>query len=262
MWFKEKYIYIHKMTEIYKCSRCKCQKLAEFYSIKKNTGKRYKTCKKCMVRFKCEECDYKCSSKCELNVHIKKVHDKIKDHECKECDSKFSTGGDLNQHIKAVHNKIKDHECKKCDYKCSSGYDLNKHIKTCTGKRNISSGELMVINALKDLGFDENDEYNHDTSFSELTDWCNKSLRFDFRFLEHKTIIEYDGIQHFKPQRFGGMSQEKAEACFEQTKLNDKLKDDFCNEFGYKMIRISYKDFDKVLSILSEELFDIVDWCG
>ena len=59
------------MTELVKCSRCKCPKMLSLFEIRKNTGKRNKTCIECKVRYRCDKCDYTCSSKCDLQKHIK-----------------------------------------------------------------------------------------------------------------------------------------------------------------------------------------------
>ena len=59
-----------------------------------------------------------------------------------------------------------------------------------------------------------------------------------------------------------GMSQEQAEENFQKIVENDKLKDDFCKNNGYKMVRISYKDYPNILSILHGELLDIMDNVG
>ena len=77
-------------------------------------------------------------------------------------------------------------------------------------------------------------------------------------FINHKRVFEFDGIQHFIPQRFGGISEEN----FRKQQEYDKLKDDFCKENGYKMVRISYKDYPNILSILHAELMDIMDNIG
>ena len=143
-----------------------------------------------------------------------------------------------------------------------SKYNLQTHIKTCTGTRNISSGEYKVIKCLEELKLIENVDYQHNSSFSELTNYCKRTLRFDFLFTKHKIVIEYDGIQHFIPQRFGGMSEEQSKKCIDDLKTCDKLKDDFCRDNGYKMVRISYKDYPNILSILHGELMDIIDNIG
>lgn len=213
--------------------------------------------------YHCNICDYSCSINSHLQQHIKLVHDKIKDYHCNLCDKSFSTNGELKRHIKAVHDKIKDFHCDKCDYSCSTNGQLQRHIKTCTGKQTrFSSGEFQVNKALNELGFIENDDYIFNQTFHPLSQYANKNLRPDFRFINHKIILEYDGQQHFRSDFNFGASKEKSDENFKQIQINDKLKDDFCKDNEYKMIRISYKDFPNILSILSKELFDIVDWTG
>ena len=340
------------MSELQRCSMCKCMKLLSLFKVRENTGKLLKTCIKCCERFKCDKCDKKFSIISKLQRHINTVHYKIKDYECsydqcdskfsensdlqnhiksvhegrkdfectyEDCDSKFSCNGNLqrhikgyhegrkdfectyedcdskfsennnlqvhiksvhegrkdfkcdkcdrnytskshlHQHIKSVHDKIKDFECDKCDYKCSKLVHLQTHIKICTGKSNLSSGEFKVIECLKELGFYKDDDYIHNSTFPELTKYSGRHLRFDFCFINHKRVFEFDGEQHERAVCFGGISQEQAERNFKDLKECDKLKDDFCRENGYKMVRISYRDYPNILSILHCELLDIMD---
>ena len=46
---------------------------------------------------------------------------------------------------------------------------------------------------------------------------------------------------------------------FKDLQVTDTLKNEFCKKFNYKMIRISYKQFPEILSILHDELLDIVE---
>jgi hypothetical protein len=55
-----------------------------------------------------QKCDYVCSTNGSLKMHIKMVHDKIKDVKCDKCDYVCSTNGSLKMHIKVVHDKIRD----------------------------------------------------------------------------------------------------------------------------------------------------------
>jgi len=66
------------MTELQRCSMCKCNKLLSFFKVRTNTGKILKTCIKCSERFKCsyENCDYKCNANNNLQKHIKSIHNK------------------------------------------------------------------------------------------------------------------------------------------------------------------------------------------
>jgi len=64
--------------------------------------------------------------------------------------------------------------------------------------------------------------------------YCIK-LPFDFYLPDKNTCIEYDGVQHFKPvPRFGG------EEGFIRVQKSDKLKNQYCEENGIKLIRIPY----------------------
>ena len=88
------------------CSRCHSEVLEEFFS-KNRKGILNKCCDNCLERFRCAHCNYKTSRGKDLKVHIKAVHDKIKDMKCEQCDYTCSEGRTLKVHIKAVHDKIK-----------------------------------------------------------------------------------------------------------------------------------------------------------
>jgi hypothetical protein len=65
-------------------------------------------------------------------------------------------------------------------------------------------------------------------------------LRFDFLLPAQKTLIEYDGEQHFFPVRFGNQSKKQAQSAFEQTKRNDRRKNNWAKKHGYQLIRIKF----------------------
>lgn len=249
------------MAELQKCSKCKCKKLLELFKVRKNTGKIYKTCLQCCDRFSCSECESKFASNCSLQTHIKRIHDKIKDHQCCKCKYKCSTKGDLEKHIKQVHDQIKDYECILCEYKCSTNVSLQSHIKICKGEDNstMSGLEFKAKEALEILGFNQQEDYIFNQSYSKLTDYCGKKLRPDFRFIKHKIIIEVDGEQHYRVKEFGG-SKEEAKENFKSAQENDKIKNDFCRIYGYKMIRIKYTEIMNLLEILHSELDDIIEY--
>jgi KRAB domain-containing zinc finger protein len=209
----------------------------------------------------CQDCKASFSTNGKLREHIKQVHTKIRDHHCQDCKASFSTNGKLQRHINAVHLNIRDHHCPDCKACFSTNGDLQSHLKTCTGPdyTPLSGLEMRCKETLTDLGFVEDVDYIYNHTFSKLTDYCGQHLRPDFRFINHKIMIECDGSQHYKVKEFGS-SREDAEKNFEKTKANDKVKDEFCDQFGYKMIRIPYWDIMNILEILSVELYDIVKW--
>ena len=86
-----------------------------------------------MKGFNCEEedCDYKCSQRGSLNVHVKSFHLKIKDFICQECDHQTCTKASLNTNVNVVHLKLKNHKCLEegCDLKCTQRYILDAYVK-------------------------------------------------------------------------------------------------------------------------------------
>jgi len=67
-----------------------------------------------------------------------------------------------------------------------------------------------------------------------------KRMRGDFYFEwnEEKFLVEYNGIQHYKPVKFPGMDDEAAKAKFEyQTNRDERLRS-YCAEQGILLIEI------------------------
>lgn len=72
-----------------------------------------------------------------------------------------------------------------------------------------------------------------------------QELPFDFYLPEYSLCIEYDGIQHDEPvAHFGGLEY------FIETKIRDTIKNIYCEKNSINLIRISYKDYNKIEKIL------------
>ena len=302
--------------ELQRCSGCKSTIMLKYFS-KNRKGNYLKTCDGCRTRFKCTECDHKCSAKSDLQRHIELVHRKIK-HECKDCDYKSSTNDNLQKHINLVHLKIKDYECNECDFKsykkfqvqihinavhlkiksfecddcdhtCSAKrdlemhikrihlkiksfeckdcdhtsttkYDLQKHVKAKhTGLLHSSKGETEIMKVLHKMEI----EYKHDVPH-ELKNDRGNCLRWDFIIQtdDGPMFIEYDGRQHFAPVRFGGISQEKANDKFQKQKSHDKLKNEYCSEKKYELLRIPYTKFGNIPQLITEFICTHTHWNG
>ena len=70
------------------------------------------------------------------------------------------------------------------------------------------------------------------------------TLPFDFAIYDNdgavKCLIEYDSQQHFKSVAlFGG------DEAYEQSKIRDKIKDDYCKEKNILLIRLNYLHTNK-----------------
>lgn len=67
-------------------------------------------------------------------------------------------------------------------------------------------------------------------------------LRMAFHLTKERTIIEFDGHQHFEPVRFGNMADEQALLALERTKKNYLRKNKWAKNNDYKMIRVKFSE--------------------
>ena len=64
--------------------------------------------------------------------------------------------------------------------------------------------------------------------------------RYDLHLTDTNVLIEYHGIQHFKPiDKFGGVEE------FEATVKRDQLKVEIAKEYGYDLIVLNYRHLSK-----------------
>lgn len=86
-------------------------------------------------------------------------------------------------------------------------------------------------------------KYEKEKIFKDCIDPKTKGvLRFDFYLVDYKCLIEYDGNTHYKVTLGGWNTEEN----FRKIQYHDSLKDEFCQKNDIPLIRISYKDFDKI----------------
>ena len=72
-------------------------------------------------------------------------------------------------------------------------------------------------------------------------------LPFDFYLPKYRTAIEFDGKQHYEPiEYFGGLES------YNRLKVNDKIKNDYCEDNFIELIRIRYDQIDRIYDILNE----------
>lgn len=144
---------------------------------------------------------------------------------------------------------------KKYLFRCSCGdefetnwqYVVRDNISRCPKCSQKESGlELKTKQWLDENGI----EYFEQQTFDGCRD--KRLLRFDFYLPLHNLLIEVDGQQHFTPRMYGNMSLSEAAALFESGRRRDSIKDEFCKENGYKLLRIPYTEYrtDKYKEIL------------
>jgi predicted nucleic acid-binding Zn-ribbon protein len=105
-----------------------------------------------------------------------------------------------------------------------------------------SKGEDKIIEIFKK----NNIEYEYQKKFNSCRNIL--PLPFDFYIPEKNTLIEYDGIQHFKPvEQFGG------EAEYKNRVILDSIKSKWCKDNNIYLIRIPYTEYDNIEGILKKE---------
>ena len=62
-----------------------------------------------------------------LTLHIKGVHEKIKEFNCDRCNKKFSKGYNLKVHVQTVHEKERNFICQICKKGFGILKTLQKH---------------------------------------------------------------------------------------------------------------------------------------
>ena len=132
--------------------------------------------------------------------------------------------------------------------KCDKGHEYSVNFHNFkNGNRcpycQCSKGEIKVKRYL---------ESNNIVFIPQKTfDGCKykNKLSFDFYLPEYNICIEYDGIQHYQPnEHFGG------EKSFIEQRKRDIIKNDYCEENNIHLIRISYKEFKNIETILSKTI--------
>ena len=146
----------------------------------------------------------------------------------------------------------------KIEVRCSEGVE---HANFWATPNNLLRGKGCPIckishGARKVARFLDNHEIPYEVEWTghglRSLEYERAVLRMDFHLLDRKTVIEFDGIQHFEPQALGRMTAEQAQRAFEQTQANDFRKNKWAEENNYQMIRVRYDEL--VTNRLANEL--------
>ena len=82
-----------------------------------------------------------------LKGHMKRIHDKTKDHACQSCGKLFASKDEMKKHVENVHEKMHKYTCPFCKKAFSESGTLKRHITLVHEKRN----HLNVIYVRQDL---------------------------------------------------------------------------------------------------------------
>ncbi len=126
------------------------------------------------------------------------------------------------------------------------------HMRTQGCKKcSTSKNEILIEEYLQKKSI----HFEKQKTFKTLRNDNNTaSLRYDFYLPSHNILIEYDGVQHFKPTNFGNsnMSKDDIIKTHNITKRNDEIKNIFSINNNIDLIRINYRQ--KTIRNLEREL--------
>lgn len=180
-------------------------------------------------------------------------------YEVRKCPHKLTTKEFIKRANK-VHNSRYDYskveylgDAEKVTIICPIHGEFNQapgmHVRGKQGcpKCNSSRGEKEVAKVLSTFRI----AYSTQKQFPDCQ--FKRLLSFDFYLPDSNTVIEFDGVQHYQPIRFRGMSAKRAQETFELTQKKDRIKDEYCKLHSIRLIRIPYYIQD-LESFLKERL--------
>lgn len=142
------------------------------------------------------------------------------------------------------NNKIKFNLiCKICE--CPD-WSYAHHIKSitcknCNSKDSKGEAKIKLFLQLNHIKFEEKKRF--DNLRNKLP------LECDFYLPELNLIIEFDGLQHFKPIKFF-----KGEPKYSRNIENDIIKNEYCRNKSINLLRIPFYEFDICEQIISENI--------
>jgi hypothetical protein len=145
---------------------------------------------------------------------------------------------------------------KKCSrniyFQNARNFLLAPTCRYCTYKEHESKGEKAVVRILERF---KGITYVYQFKFKDCKH--KKPLRFDFAiFINNKLrgLIEYDGELHYRPIKFFG-----GKKGYLDTVLRDHIKDDYCDNNNYPLLRIPYFMFENIEEMVSNYIHALLE---
>ena len=138
----------------------------------------------------------------------------------------------------------KDRTCWQCLCDCGTNFItttknlMDGHTISC-GCFKGSKGENKISTIL----LENNIRFEKEKTYPNLILETQKFARYDFYLPDYNCLIEYDGIQHFKPGKSYYDNPEK----FAKTQEYDNIKNQYAIENGITLIRIPYTHYENIL---------------
>lgn len=157
---------------------------------------------------------------------------------------------DLDSYV-SYHRKMRIYckHCKEWFLQSPSKHLIGQGCPRCSS----SNGEKITQQWLKE----NNIRFKQQKTFKDCKD--HQSLRFDFYLLDHNLCIEFQGVQHYKPEFFVSVykSEKTGLEKYNLQLKHDKMKKEYCRKNKIDLLEIRYDDnIEKKLEEKIRELED------
>ena len=128
--------------------------------------------------FQCEICSKKFGDLANFNRHKREVHEKLKNHVCDVCGKPYRSSNEVKNHKKWVHEGVKDYVCNFCGLPCTTVTSLQRHMK-CVHKTGVKDKKCHLC----DKSFYEKHRLNnhikevHENVRSKVCNICGKAFK-------------------------------------------------------------------------------------
>ena len=199
--------------------------------------------------FSCKSCDKKYKQFKGLKLHIKAIHEKLKEFSCMSCGKSFTQSHSLRRHTKIVHEGLKLHKCHSCGSSFTQSYSLKLHQKSVHKDLKIEAKSENVINiklqnqtektADSTNLFETETEVDNDINFRQFENESKSDPeRKDATKIEYSNDIAKAGVHE-------GENKESKSGVHKETELengtkeeNKMMKCDICEKSFGKLIEL------------------------
>lgn len=222
-----------------------------------------------LVVYKNDRTRVKIKCKKHKEIFLQSPHKHLSGQSCPKCAMEKQSADRMYSKEEYILSCKKAHPANAYDYSNANYIGSKKHIdlkcNKCSGTFSVlavnhrkgqgcpkcasSKGESAIMSFLDEY----NISYEKEKSFPNLKD--KGLLRYDFFIPTMNILIEFDGIQHYKPIKFNGMDEEKALQKHKEVIKRDNLKNKYAIENGFLLKRIGYKQIENVDIILKKLFF-------
>eukprot|EP01084_Bolivina_argentea_P305727 528172_1 len=173
---------IHSEYRPFKCDKC-----TKAFKRRETLRKHQKTHSN-IRPFKCKQCDKAFKQKWDLNIHIRRIHNKEKNFQCNFCKKQFFHKNDWLTHNNCNRNingefKGKKHKCEQCNYATNSKSHFNRHYVVHSEERPFKCEKCNK--RFKQKTVLESHQFTHTNERLFKCDQCNRSYKTEKNLKVH-----------------------------------------------------------------------------